>query len=232
MNCQDSQEKLNDYIDDFLPDDLRDELAAHLEQCPKCREDLEHLQTLVKRTQALPTSIMPEHDLWPVIEDRMTKEETSPAFLNRLRTRTVWSMRNLAAAAIILVMVFSATLITISIRDKHDSRLPALSDKSSAIAPVSMIQADYSSAEAEYIRATQKLQEVLDSRRQDLSPQTCQVMDRNIKIINEAIAEIKRALGNDPGNRQLNTLLMASYQNRIELMHWAAKLSASNVGRP
>jgi hypothetical protein len=232
MNCQDSQDKLNDYIDGLLPDELRDGLAAHLEQCPKCKADLERLQTLVSRMQALPTSIMPERDLWPGIEDRVMKEEIRLSFFARLRSRPVWSLRNLAAAAIILVMVFSATLITVSIRDKHGSRLSAPSDNTSAVVPVSTIQADYVSAEAEYLRATQKLQEVLDSRREYLSPKTQEVMDRNIKIINQAIAEIKKALGNDPGNRQLNTLLMASYQNKIELMYWAAKLSASDLGRP
>jgi hypothetical protein len=231
MNCHDSQEKLNDYIDGLLPDELRDGLDAHLEQCPKCKAELERLRMLVQKTRALPTSIMPERDLWPGIEDRIM-EETQPSFFARLRSRPAWSLRYLAAAAIILVIVFSATLITISIRDKHSSRLPALSDNSSTIVPVSTIQADYSSAEAEYLRATQKLQEVLDSREEFLSPQTREVMDRNIKIINQAIAEIKKALGNDPGNRQLNTLLMASYQNRIELMYWAAKLSASGIGRP
>jgi anti-sigma-K factor RskA len=232
MNCRDAQEILNDYVDGTLPAGMRDQVAEHLEQCPKCKEELERLQTLLEKAQALPASIMPEHDLWPGIEDRIIEEENRASFFNILRVQPLWSIRNLAAAAAILVIVFSATYFTVTIRDKHGSRLPALSENSSEIVPVSTLQADYSSAEAEYVRATLKLQEVLDSRKQYLAPQTREVMDRNIKIINEAMAEIKKALGNDPGNKQLNTLLLASYQNKVEVMYWAAKLSASDIGRP
>jgi hypothetical protein len=232
MNCRDAQEILNDYVDGILPAGMRDQMVEHLERCPKCREELEHLQGLLEKARALPASIMPERDLWPGIENCILNEESRPSFFSSLRVQPLWSIRNLAAAAAILVIVFSATYLAVSIRDKHGSRLPALSDHSSEIIPVSTLQADYSSAEAEYVRATQKLQEVLDSRTQYLAPQTREVMDRNIKVINEAIAEIKKALGNDPGNKQLNTLLLASYQNKVEVMYWAAKLSASDIGRP
>jgi hypothetical protein len=232
MNCNNVRDKINDYLDGLLPEKARAKVDEHLEHCQQCREEHGRLKELLETARSLPRNIMPDRDLWPDIENVLQKAQPGRSFLNGFRAHPAIFFRAIALAAAVLVIVFSATFITIALRNKHISLSSALEDNSSTGLPVSAVESDYSSAEAEYLRAVQNLQAVLNTREQYLSSETRAVIDRNIKTINDAVTEIRNALGKNPGNRQLHTLLMASYQNKIELMYWAAKLSMPDAGRP
>jgi hypothetical protein len=80
--------------------------------------------------------------------------------------------------------------------------------------------------EAEYSQARDVLLHALDDSRDRLSPETLAVVDENLVIIGDAIAEIKTALEEDPGNQRLMRSLVAAYDQEVDLLQQATQLPA------
>lgn len=158
------------------------------------------LQALVER---LPRSIEPPHDLWPAIEARLGARPS------RGRGRLV----ALAAAALIAVAAASS-LATAWLLGGGDRP-----------ATVAVAAAAGDAREASYLRATSALAQELAVRRDQLAPETVAVLDRNLAIIDRAIAESRAALAADPANRDLAELLWASYQRKVSFLEQAARLA-------
>ena len=78
-----------------------------------------------------------------------------------------------------------------------------------------------STEEAQLLAASQDLLAGLES--QDLSPETMEIVRRNLEVIDAAIAELHAALERDPGNGELTRLLLATYQRKIDLLEQAAR---------
>jgi len=74
------------------------------------------------------------------------------------------------------------------------------------------------------MHARTELLAILELRRHELSPETLQVVDNNLQLIDEAIDEIVLALGRDPDNAQLSHRLAAVYRQQIELLRTATRL--------
>jgi hypothetical protein len=88
------------------------------------------------------------------------------------------------------------------------------------------VLSEFRRAETAFADAADHLGFMLDSRRGDLSPETIAVVEDNLRIINRAIVEARRALEKDPGNMRLGRLLTAMHHRRVDLLLRATQLSA------
>jgi hypothetical protein len=77
---------------------------------------------------------------------------------------------------------------------------------------------------ADYDREITRLRALIDQRRAQLDPMTVSVIERNLAVIDTAIAESRRAIANDPSSRFLIGFLNQSLQDKVELMRTAALL--------
>jgi hypothetical protein len=50
-----------------------------------------------------------------------------------------------------------------------------------------------------------------------------EIVRRNLAAIDAAIVELRAALERDPGNGELNRMLLATYQRKIDLLEQAAR---------
>ncbi len=66
--------------------------------------------------------------------------------------------------------------------------------------------------------AEQELLADLEMRRSTLRPQTSSAIDSSLKVIDQAIAELKAASVRDPANATLRQLLVVSRERKIELL--------------
>lgn len=82
------------------------------------------------------------------------------------------------------------------------------------------------SAERIYDGEIARLRAVVDARRNRLDPATVGVIERNLKVIDEAIAQCRTALAKDPASRYLTQSLHAALENKVELLRTAATLPA------
>jgi hypothetical protein len=63
-------------------------------------------------------------------------------------------------------------------------------------------------------------------RSAQLDPLTLSVIERNLKVIDEAIVQCKAALAKDPSSRFLMESLNGALTNKVELLRTAAMLPA------
>lgn len=192
--------RLDEYVDAQLEAAEAAAVESHLTGCPQCRAELEALRSLLARAKALPPSVAPPPSVWQAIERRTAgaRPETIVP-LRRPRSRVIW----LAAAAIAL-MVMSSALTSLWLKRGSGGNT-------------------FTASQAEYSRVTAELAQQLERNHSELSPRTLAVLQRNLAIIDGAIAEAEAALRSDPGDASLEEMLLARYRQRLELLQRAAR---------
>jgi len=218
MNDHLPLETLSDYTDDLLTPAARAAADRHLARCVACAEQLEQLRAVLASSRALPP-MAPPPDLWNDIRATIVAP-TSRA------TTSWWLQRGFLAAAAVLLVVASSTITAVIMRQ----HAPATSASAAApaVTPRAMaLPASMAAIEAEYIGTATELAEALAAQRSKLAPATVAKVEASLHVIDEAIAEARRALAEDPANRTLLDIFSANYQQKLELLRRAAELPAS-----
>jgi hypothetical protein len=79
-------------------------------------------------------------------------------------------------------------------------------------------------AEGVYDREIERLRRIVAERRDRLDPATVAVLERNLEIIDAAIAQSRAALSRDPGSAFLTGQLTNVLDKKLELLRTAARL--------
>lgn len=82
------------------------------------------------------------------------------------------------------------------------------------------------SAEQVYSSEISRLRTIVNRRRSQLDPVTISVIERNLKVIDEAIAQCRLALAKDPASRFLMESLNNALETKVELLRTATMLPA------
>lgn len=230
MNQHLTDETLNDYIDGELPEPERQAAAQHLTGCPECRRAHESLTDLLRDAAALPTSVEPERDLWPAIADRITGMAPGSAGTRPSRGNRFWltwggSRMPLAAAALLVVAAGAVLLIG----QLDQQPITQVATQRSALEPnASVVRAAAAQVEANYETALEEYLTTLAARRGEFSPETIEVIEENLLVIDQAIEEIRAAIDADPGSRdELVPLLVAGYRSKLDLLRRAVQIPPS-----
>ena len=217
-----TEDELHDAADGTPTPDAAGRATRHLMHCARCRADVERIRELLALAASLPRSIEPPADLWPEIRTRIVAPlgmSASSPRAARPVARSPWDAmlrdrRWLAAAAVLLIAVSSAVTALIVRNDSRD-----LADAANA---VNVVAGDRPVAvqrvNEDYERLDRELAAMLAASRDRLQPETVEKVDRNLAIIDAAIAEIRQALAEDPGNDALLQLLKASYGQKSALV--------------
>ena len=232
---------LSDYLDHDLPRGEAEALERHLTGCAECRETIAALERVKMRAATLVDPPVPT-DLWAGIESRIgsagstsgprrvvVHELPDPRSARVLRP-ALWSVPQwaLAAAAFVAVALgvswVAQNRMTPSLRPTADQRLsapasgPVVEPAGTDVAAASF---DATAIESEI----GQLQQALDRGRDKLDPKTVQVLEENLRIIRKATEDARRALEQDPANRDLLQYFAGSVQSKLELVKRAAQLA-------
>jgi hypothetical protein len=71
------------------------------------------------------------------------------------------------------------------------------------------------------------LQKIVTDRRTQLDSSTVAIIERNLRIIDAAIAQSRAALANDPASRLLSDQLTHALDKKVELLRTAALLPSA-----
>jgi anti-sigma-K factor RskA len=203
MICNDARDRIDRYLAGSLAVEERAAFEAHVTGCAECAADLAAARLVLPAAAALPRSITPPADFWPAIRSRIGAAGARPS----RRWRTI----ALATAAGIGLIAASSAVTLWVVNGRAEHRL--------ARAPNPRI------IEASWINATAELTRALDAERGKLAPATIATVERNLAVIDAAIAESRAALAADPGNRDLAALLWASYRQKVALLQQANRLA-------
>ena len=215
-------EKLSEYLDETLPTGERETLEAHLAKCTECRETLDDLRRVVDRARGLDDR-PPSKDLWSGIATRIGSG-TAVVSIDRARVpartarRLSFSVPQALAAGIAL-MIVSSGAVWLSLRSQG-STLPPDTSRSIDM-PAAWHQVD-SSVDP----VVANLRTTLQQNRAQLSDSTVRILEKNLAIIDSAIAEARRALDADPNNNYLNHHLADVVRRRADLLRRVSTLGA------
>ncbi len=216
-------DRLSQYLDGELPAVERHTLEEHLAGCEACRATLDQLRAVVSRAGSLEDRL-PAGDLWPGIAQRIAaagQEARAPAARRWGRVRLTLTVPQLAAAAVALMAVSAGSVwLTRPGRPvmQQGADLPA----AGALTPVAMM-------EATYAPAMRDLERVLEQGRGRMDTATVRVLEQNLRIIDAALAECRRALAADPSSAYLNAHLAETMRQKLELLRQAARLTAART---
>jgi anti-sigma factor RsiW len=224
MTCQEMDERLDAWVDGALPEAERREVEAHLDACAGCREEERRLRRLLAHAAAVPRSVSPPRDLWPGIAARI---QGAPRHVSWLRFDS-WQPALAVAAAVVLAL--GAVLLgRPSPVPVHTVIIPSSADTGQGRLQTAAVETDpgLAAMEEDYQAAANSLLEALLERQDDLDPQTLETVQRNLAVIDEALAEIHRALAMDPSRPELGRKLVATHRKRIEVLRQMVKLSSA-----
>jgi hypothetical protein len=245
-------ERLSEYVDGDLNDRDRTALEAHLPDCVQCREIVDSLRDLTSQARALEPS-EPAIDLWPSIAARI-EASTRPASMRRPASWSGWrlslSLPQASLAALGLVAITAATMWwTVGRAPQLVTRGPSVSgDRPSMVgsgpatpspsimaqAPSesptpALAQADKALAAAfydpQYDATIAELQTILEQERSRLDPNTVKVVEKNLRIIDRAVADARRAVVADPSSLYLREHLARVMMQKVTLLRQAAQFA-------
>lgn len=248
MTCDDVVMRLADYLepDGSNPEEQR-AIASHLQGCAACEALVSELRAISTQAAALPVRA-PERDLWqgiaarietPVVELPTRAVAVAPA--PSVERGWKWSPRQAVLAASLLVAVTAGVTWRIASR-AEDTNASLASSLGSA--PASGAAADRSgteegaapaiavagtrrpSADVVFDREIASLRRIVDQRRGELDPATVAILEKNLKLIDQAIAESKSALSRDPASGFLLDRLTHAYDTKLQLLRGVATLPA------
>jgi anti-sigma-K factor RskA len=196
--------KLNEYVDGTLAAHDRASVEAHLAACAACRDAVAELRRLVAEARDLPRSIEPSRDLWTAIETRIGQRAT-------WNVQRVWWRAGWAAAALLVVALGVYRL------------LPPFAAHDRPVGDV----ARWAAVQADFDQTASELSLIFAAERERLRPETVALLERNLAIIDAAIAESRAALARDPASVELRGLFAAAARQKVELLRWVVRVAAS-----
>ena len=217
MNCTHLETVIDDYADDLLAAETRDEVERHLADCPTCRRSAEEMQRLRQATLALSRGIAPERDLLPGIRDRIGRAARPTRGSHWVR----W-----AAVAASLIVLTGAVWVGLRSPDTEPATAEVSAGAGRILLAADINLAEFEAAEMQYEEAAVHLLGIVEARGDELSPETRAVIEENLQIIDEAIDEVREALNAEPGDSRNGHILNTLYRQKVEFLWRVSRLSS------
>ena len=211
-------DRLSEYLDGDLTPAERTTLEAHLTTCGTCRTTLDELRRVVARAQALDDR-PPAADLWPGIAEHIGVVSLAA---RRSRRRLSFTMPQLAAAAVVLVLLSAGSVWLLS-RNRPTPPAVATTPPTTSV----MTNVGMSPLDARTAASVAALEQTLARNRSRLDAGTVRVIEKNLAFIDRAIRDAQSALAADPANAYLNQHLAQETRRKLELLRRAATLATA-----
>ncbi|MBT8084109.1 MAG: hypothetical protein HKN35_02410 [Woeseia sp.] len=182
-------------------------------------------EAVMAMAAGLPREVQPEKDLWPGIAAAIAERESLAEPGSR------WPRLIAQAAAVLLLVGASSGLTWLHLQDS------AAPDTFAAGAPELAFQPVSGSFGSQYVLgpdfqdARDELLARLEVELEKLSPESRAIIEQNFVTIQAAIAEINKALAEEPDNALLQELLINSYQEELEILQRVDNIAGSVMRR-
>ena len=198
----------------------------------------DELEAIARSAAQLP-ALTPSRDLWSGIEARIqapvvalptrvahddAARELLAAPVEAPPAGLPW--RRLAIAASVLIAATAGITYSL-VKQNAAPEVASASDSATVEAklpavPVQPVSAQ--SAEQTFDREIGAMRNIIDQRRGDLDSATIAVLQKNLKVIDAAIAESKAALAKDPASAFLMDRLTHAYDTKLQLLSGVAAM--------
>ena len=225
------RESMHDLVDGTIGGIRRAELERHLAECAECRAFLADMKA-IRDTAASLEPLAPPDGVWLQIAGRLRQEGrvALPPARPAAPTRHV---ALLAIAASLLLAVGTAIVMLLPEYRSNNTGSGAAGISTAAPQPgnppadvdVESVEAEFRLAEQHYQNAITKLEQA--ARLEDtpsgpdrnlLDAQTAAMLQKNLQVIDQAIAESRSALRNEPMSAPARDSLFDALRRKVALL--------------
>lgn len=233
-------DRFSDYLDGELSEAEQADVEAHLAACAGCRDVLEGLRGVVMGASEL-TEVQPPRALWAGIASAIGAPTPAPLRAGDADVLVLPSARGasgvaprpreavgvgrarLAVAAAALVAA-SASLTWWAASAWTGAPVAPVDAGTGAVAESAVSPASVGTPPPALASELATLEEVLQVARDALDPNTVRVLERNLGVIEQAIADSRQALQLDPGNAFLTEHLERMYRRKLTYLQDAVRV--------
>ena len=223
MACSKYLNSIQERVDGTIGAIRRAELEMHLDTCAECRALLEDLQRIHDAAAELPALAPPDRTWLQIagrlrMEGRISDEATTVA--PSRRPYVAW----LAIAAALVIAAGSAVILLVPRETPATTPAAASSAPSSAptggpvegsaVEAVNAVEA----AQAKYEKAIEELEKVAKANQQALDPGTAATIEKNLGIIDQAIADNRVAVKAEPASVAARETLFEALRTKVTLL--------------
>ena len=212
-----TEEERQSLADGTMAADRGSAARAHVRSCATCAADVARLERVTMRARQLnePTTELAE--LWPGIRSRIERAKVvtlAPDALPPVQAtnRRRGSRRVAAIVGVAAVLLIAAWLgVRTQTRGGNVATARTRADTGAAMAFVD-------DSVRVYKEEAQVLLDRLELTRAMLEPGAAAAIDKDLAVIDSAIAELQTAIARDPRDPALRRLLATSYREKIEVL--------------
>ena len=223
MACEKYLNSIHETVDGTIGSIRRAELEMHVAHCGACRALLEDLQKIHDAAAALPVLEAPDR-AWLQIAGRLRQEgrirQDAPAAAPK-RSYVPW----LAAAAAVILAAASAVMLL----RPGSPVAPATVTSTPAAAPapaappadtksVESVQNKVDAAQENFEKAIAELEKVAKANQAALDSSTSATIDKNLGILDQAIAENRAAVKSEPTSVAARETLFEALRQKVTLL--------------
>jgi putative zinc finger protein len=234
MECTGYRESVHDLVDGTIGPIRRAELERHIDGCADCRALVADLEAIRDAAGSL-DPLEPPSRVWLQLAGRLRQEGRLAATTARRPTPTRHAA--LLAIAAALVLAVGASVLVLLPRFRANNAAPAQTAASPsrtqgnapADATVQDVESEFRLAEQHYQNAITKLEQAarLDQAvnagqsagdQATLDPQTAAMLQKNLHVIDAAIAESRAALRSEPQSAPARDSLFDALKRKVALL--------------
>lgn len=216
MRCDELSGALVDLVDGRLDTIEIGRAEAHLAECPGCRALVADLRTVRAAARSLDRREPPAR-VWTAIAGAIAREPRPVPRVRAVPARVGWAPW-LAAAAVLL----AATAIGLWPLLRAPAPPPAVTGGSTP--SVESVTAEFEAAERHYQKAITDLETIARQDTGELDPQVAAVLQKNLTVIDQAIAENRMALQSQPSSGDARAGLFDALRTKVAVLQQTVEL--------
>jgi anti-sigma factor RsiW len=214
--CERQVERIQELVDGTLGAIRRSELEQHLAQCDGCRALKEDLERIRDAAASLP-QMRPPDGAWLQIAGRLRQEGRIRQDAE-LPARDRWSYGWLAIAATLVLAAGASLFVLFRSAAPAPAAAPAAASAPAGDQSVEAAQNAVDAAQQQFEKAIADLEKVARANTNALDPTTAAVIDKNLGIIDSAIAENRAAVKAEPGSVAARETLFEALRQKVSLL--------------
>ncbi|HAK56432.1 MAG TPA: hypothetical protein DCP38_13285 [Acidobacteria bacterium] len=221
MSCAQFEDAIGELVDSTLDPSARDALNRHLEGCAACRALVDDFRELRVRAAELPRQIPPNR-VWSSIAAALDDDADAGSAATRGGVAGEWwrqaSWRGLAAAAVIVIVAGTAVWMLPDVQPPNDATAPIAADAEAAETIIESVEVELRLAEEHYENAISGLEQIATFDEEWLDPDVSATFEKNLGVIDQAIAESRAALRDEPTNQVARESLFDVMWRKVTLL--------------
>ncbi|MFI5178901.1 MAG: zf-HC2 domain-containing protein [Vicinamibacterales bacterium] len=223
MTCRDVEPRLSQFVDADLTADERAAVSRHLEGCAACRALVDDLTRVRDAARGLGPIPPPDH-IWLEIAGQIRLgDRPTPAAVpapSPARRSAAWQWIGLAAALVVITL--GVFLVMRLETPKSGAATPA--GNGQATGSVETVAQELGLALQHYDKAIAELEVLAKSNDGTIDPATAATLQKNLGVIDRAIAESRAALASDPQSQPAFDSLIDALRQKVGVLQTTVAL--------